>query len=124
LTIEDAAANNLRGIDVGIPIGRLTVVAGPSGAGKTTLVRDVLLASLTDGEASGCAAIVGPELRAVAVTQEPIGRNARSNAATYTGLADEIRSVFVAAAGGARRASRSTGPRAPADRARASARSS
>jgi excinuclease ABC subunit A len=101
LRIEDAAANNLRGIDVAIPIGRLTVVAGPSGAGKTTLVRDVLLASLTSGEPTGCAAVAGPDLRAIAVTQEPIGRNARSNAATYTGLADEIRSLFAAAAGGA-----------------------
>ena len=101
LRIEDAAANNLRGIDVDFPIGRLTVVAGPSGAGKTTLVRDVLLASLTDGEANGCGAVVGPEVRAIAVTQEPIGRNARSNAATYTGLADEIRSLFAAAVGGA-----------------------
>jgi excinuclease ABC subunit A len=99
LRIEDAAANNLRGIDVAFPIGRLTVVAGPSGAGKTTLVRDVLLASLTAGEPNGCGAVVGPELRAVAVTQEPIGRNARSNAATYTGLADRIRSVFAAATG-------------------------
>ena len=44
---------------------------------------------------------MGPEVRAIAVTQEPIGRNARSNAATYTGLADEIRSLFAAAAGGA-----------------------
>ena len=99
LRIEDAAANNLQGIDVEIPLGRLTVVAGPSGAGKTTLVRDVLLASLVAREPVGCQGVAGPLLRAVAVTQEPIGRNARSNAATYTGLADRIRAVFAAASG-------------------------
>ncbi|HET9344931.1 MAG TPA: hypothetical protein VFO05_04440 [Candidatus Limnocylindrales bacterium] len=98
--IEDAAANNLRGIDVEIPLGRLTVIAGPSGAGKTTLVRDVLQASLEAGEPVGCQAVDAPDLRAIAVTQEPIGRNARSNAATYTGLADEIRKRFASAAGG------------------------
>jgi excinuclease ABC subunit A len=99
IRVEDAAANNLRGIDVEIPLGRLTVVAGPSGAGKTTLVRDVLLGSLDAGEPVGCAMVDAPPLRAVAVTQEPIGRNARSSAATYTGLADQIRSVFAAATG-------------------------
>ena len=99
LTIRDAAANNLAGIDAEFPIGRLTVVAGPSGAGKTTLVRDVLVGSLTDGDARGCAEIDGPALRPIEVTQEPIGRNPRSSAATYSGLADVIRARFARATG-------------------------
>ena len=99
LTVRDAAANNLRGFDASFPVGRLTVVVGPSGAGKTSLVRDVLVASLSAGSPEGCAELEGPSLRAISVTQEPIGRNPRSNAATYSGLADVIRNRFSAATG-------------------------
>jgi excinuclease ABC subunit A len=99
LTVRDAAAHNLRGFDAAFPIARLTVVAGPSGAGKTTLVRDVLVASLADGDPRGCAALEGPDLRPIEVTQEPIGNNARSNAATYSGLADAIRTRFARVTG-------------------------
>ncbi len=99
LTVRDAAANNLRGVDAAFPLGLLTVVAGPSGAGKTTLVREVLVGSLLDGDARGCAALEGPRLRPVEVTQSPIGNNSRSNAATYSGLATVIRARFAAATG-------------------------
>ena len=99
LTVRDAAANNLRGFDASFPLGRLTVVAGPSGAGKTTLVRDTLVGSLTSREPRGCAAVEGPALRAIEVTQEPIGNNARSSAATYSGLANVIRTRFAKATG-------------------------
>src|SRR5919108_3367235 len=94
IVIRGASPHNLREIDVEIPIGRLTVVAGPSGAGKSTLVRDVLVASLEAGRPIGCRSIDGPRLRSVTVTQEPIGRNPRSSAATYSGLADVIRRRF------------------------------
>jgi excinuclease ABC subunit A len=99
LRLRGATHNNLRELDISVPIGRLTVVAGPSGAGKTTLVRDVIVASLTAREPRGCTAVEGPALRPVTITQEPIGRNARSSAATYSGLADGIRRLFARATG-------------------------
>ena len=82
-----------------MPIGLLTVVTGPSGAGKTTLVRDVLLASLSEGSAVGCERLEAPEIRAIAVDQSPLGNNPRSNPATYTKVFDRIRSVFAKATG-------------------------
>src|SRR5207244_2265768 len=54
LLVRKATLRNLRGITCRVPIGALTVVVGPSGAGKTTLARDVVLASVTSGEAVGC----------------------------------------------------------------------
>jgi excinuclease ABC subunit A len=94
LQLNAASLHNLDGFDAAFPVGRLTVVAGPSGAGKTTLVRDVLVASLAAHEPRGCDRLSGPPLRPITVSQEPIGRNARSNAATYSGLADHIRALF------------------------------
>jgi excinuclease ABC subunit A len=99
LAVRGADAHNLRGVDCDFPIRALTVVTGPSGAGKTTLVRDVLAASLTAGEPRGCRAVHGPPLRPVLVDQSPIGRNPRSSPATYTGLAERIRTVFARATG-------------------------
>jgi excinuclease ABC subunit A len=99
LRLRGASLHNLRNLDVSLPVGRLTVVAGPSGAGKSTLVRDVLVGSLEAGEPHGCAAIEGPALRPITVSQEPIGRNARSSAATYSGLADQLRKLFADASG-------------------------
>ncbi len=99
LTVRGANLRNLRDIDVPVPLGRLTVISGVSGSGKSTLVEDVLVASLEAKRALGCAAIDGPRLRPVMVDQSPIGVNPRSNAATYTGLADVIRDVFAAQSG-------------------------
>lgn len=105
LTIRGASLRNLKGIDVPIPLGHMTVISGVSGSGKSTFVEDVLVASLEAGKALGCVAIEdsrainSPRLRPVLVDQSPIGVNPRSNAATYTGLADVIRDVFAALSG-------------------------
>ena len=99
LTVRGAHLHNLRGIDVAIPLGRLTVVTGVSGSGKSTFVEHVLVASLAAKEPIGCEDIDGPALKPALVTQDPIGRNPRSNPATYTKLADIIRDGFAAATG-------------------------
>jgi excinuclease ABC subunit A len=97
--VRGARLRNLRGFDCDFPLGRLSVVTGPSGAGKSTLVRDVLVASLEAAEPVGCAGVAGPALRAVVVDQSPIGRNPRSNPATYSGLATRIRDLFARSSG-------------------------
>jgi excinuclease ABC subunit A len=99
IRISGALLRNLDDIDCSFPLAALTVVTGPSGAGKTTLVRDVLLASLDAGEPVGCAVAEAPNLRTVFVDQSPIGRNPRSNPATYTGLAPRIRAIFARSTG-------------------------
>lgn len=99
LTIQSASLRNLQDIDVSIPLHRLTVITGVSGSGKSTLVEDVLVASLASGAPCGCQAILGPTLKPVLVDQSPIGRNPRSNPATYTKLADLIRELFALAGG-------------------------
>ena len=99
LTLRGANLRNLQNIDVPIPLQRLTVITGVSGSGKSTLVEDVLVTSLASGLPMGCQAIDGPPLKPVMVDQSPIGRNPRSNPATYTKLADLIRDLFAAAAG-------------------------
>jgi excinuclease ABC subunit A len=119
LLVQGANLRNLQNIDVPIPLGRLTVITGVSGSGKSTFVEDVLVASLSEGKPMGCRAITltpspspagggensplplgeGPGVRAVLVDQSPIGRNPRSNPATYTKLADIIRDLFAAVTG-------------------------
>jgi excinuclease ABC subunit A len=99
LTLRGATLRNLQDIDVPIPLGRLTVVTGVSGSGKSTLVEDVLVASLSAQDAVGCRGIEGPPLKAVLVDQSPIGRNPRSNPATYTKLSDIVRDLFAAVTG-------------------------
>ncbi len=94
LSIHGAGLHNLKGLDIPIPLARLTVVSGVSGSGKSTLVQHVLHASLSDGEPHGCRAVDGPVLKSVLVDQSPIGRNPRSNPATYTKLSDIIRDTF------------------------------
>lgn len=99
LMVRQANLRNLCDIDVPIPLERLTVVTGVSGSGKSTLVEDVLVASLAEAQPIGCRAMDGPGLKPVMVDQSPIGRNPRSNPATYTKLADLIRDLFAAASG-------------------------
>ncbi len=99
LTVRNATLRNLRGVTCSVPLGSLTVLTGPSGAGKTTLARDVVLASVEAGKAVGCDGIDGPKLRPVIVDQSPIGNNPRSNPATYTKVLDRIRATFAKATG-------------------------
>jgi excinuclease ABC subunit A len=104
LELTGARGHNLRNIDVAIPLGCLVGVSGVSGSGKSSLVHDTLHPVLCDrlqrGERRPLAftEICGVEHleRVVAVDQAPIGRSARSNAATYTGLLSVLRDLFVA----------------------------
>ncbi len=94
ITVQGATKHNLQGIDVKIPIGRLTVVTGVSGSGKSTLVEHVLVPSLEQKKPIGCKGIIGKSMKPVLVDQAPIGRNPRSNPATYTKLSDVVRDLF------------------------------
>ncbi len=102
LTVVGATEHNLKGIDVEIPLGLLTVVTGVSGSGKSTLVLDVLynrLARLFYGsrERPGqCREIRGVDRidKVVHIDQTPIGRTPRSNPATYTGLFTPVRELY------------------------------
>jgi excinuclease ABC subunit A len=104
LRIKGAAENNLKNIDVDIPLGRLTVVAGLSGSGKSTLVYDVLYKTLANKfngasyKAGAHREILGLERinRVVNIDQSPIGRTPRSNPATYVGAWTYIRDLFAA----------------------------
>jgi excinuclease ABC subunit A len=99
LQIRRAQKHNLQGVDVCIPMGRLTVVSGVSGSGKSTLVEHVLMPSMKEIKPIGCSGIEGPKIKPVLVDQSPIGRNPRSNPATYTQLSDAIRDLFAEATG-------------------------
>jgi excinuclease ABC subunit A len=102
LKIRGASGNNLKGVDVSIPVGLLTCVTGVSGSGKSTLVNDTLYLSVarelhgSSVEPAPCEAIEGIEFfdKVVNVDQSPIGRTPRSNPATYTGLFTPIRELF------------------------------
>ncbi len=99
VAVRHARANNLAGFDCSFPVQALTVITGPSGAGKSTLARDVVLASTKARSPVGCTRFEAQGLRGVLVDQLPIGRNPRSNPATFVGLADLIRSRFADATG-------------------------
>ena len=102
LLIRGATGNNLKNIDVAIPLGVFTVVTGVSGSGKSTLINDILynaLASRLHGarlRPLPHKAIEGLENidKIVNIDQSPIGRTPRSNPATYTGVFDFIRALF------------------------------
>ena len=99
ITVRSARANNLKEIDIRIPAGQMTVVTGVSGSGKSSLVHSVIGSSISQGTPVNCDALESPMHSCVVVDQGPIGRNPRSNPATYTKLADLIRDGFAAATG-------------------------
>jgi len=102
LLIKGATGNNLKAVDIGIPVGLFVCITGVSGSGKSTLINDTLYAAAAQhlyGSAQGPApheAIEGLEFfdKVVNVDQSPIGRTPRSNPATYTGLFTPIRDLF------------------------------
>ncbi len=103
LKIVGASANNLKNLDVTIPLGKLVCITGVSGSGKSTLMSDILysaLAAKTDGGAHHAAGeyerIEGIEHldKIINIDQSPIGRTPRSNPGTYTSLFDEIRKLY------------------------------
>ena len=106
LEIKGAAENNLKNVDVKIPLGVLTCVTGVSGSGKSSLINEILYKKLArvlnrartlSGKHE---AIIGAEQldKVIAIDQSPIGRTPRSNPATYTGVFDQIRDLFAATA--------------------------
>ena len=102
LTVREAAENNLKNIDVSIPLGTLTCVTGVSGSGKSSLVGEVLDKTLLAGlnhartRPGACRCVEGLEHldKVIDIDQSPIGRTPRSNPATYTGLFNDIRDLF------------------------------
>lgn len=102
LVVKGAAENNLQHIDVEFPLGTLTVVTGVSGSGKSSLVNEILYKSLARDLNRAkhipgkCDGIEGEEYldKVICIDQSPIGRNPRSNPATYTGVFTDIRNLF------------------------------
>ncbi|MCP4217930.1 MAG: ATP-binding cassette domain-containing protein, partial [bacterium] len=94
IRIGKAFANNLKDIDLHIPMNGLTVLTGISGSGKSTLLFDVLAASVEQKKPAGCDSITLPEVPLIPVDQKGIGAGSTSNPATYTGLFDKIRDLF------------------------------
>ena len=102
LTVSGAAENNLKNVDVSIPLGTLTCVTGVSGSGKSSLVNEVLnktlLGKLNHARTrpGQCRCVTGMEHldKVIDIDQSPIGRTPRSNPATYTGLFNDIRDLF------------------------------
>lgn len=102
ITIKGAKENNLKNLDVKIPLGVFTCVTGVSGSGKSSLINEVLYKNLAkklygSSEKGGkCKEIVGVENidKIINIDQSPIGRTPRSNPATYTGVFDYIRDIF------------------------------
>ena len=106
LTVKGAAQNNLKHIDVQIPLGVMTCVTGVSGSGKSSLINEILYKKLArvlnrartiPGKHDD---VIGTEQldKVICIDQSPIGRTPRSNPATYTGVFDQIRDLFAATA--------------------------
>jgi len=105
ITIRGARENNLKNITVRIPLGKLVAITGASGSGKSTLISDILYKVLwkhlvdtrtLPGDHDGVDGVEHVH-RVVNIDQSPIGRNSRSNPATYIGFYDNIRDLFTAA---------------------------
>jgi len=102
IVIKGAKENNLKNIDVHIPLGRFVCITGVSGSGKSTLIDDILYKKLAQlfyrsrERAGNCDGILGEEHidKVVNIDQSPIGRTPRSNPATYTGTFTLIRELF------------------------------
>ncbi|MCY3813545.1 MAG: excinuclease ABC subunit UvrA [Gammaproteobacteria bacterium] len=102
LTILGASANNLKTVDVDIPLGQFVCVSGASGSGKSTLINEVLYKELwkrlVDSRSLSGAHddLKGVEhlTRVINIDQSPIGRNSRSNPSTYVGFYDQVRTLF------------------------------
>ncbi len=102
LSVRGASENNLKDIDVSIPLGTLTCVTGVSGSGKSSLVGEVLNKTLLGRlnhartRPGACRCVEGIEHldKVIDIDQSPIGRTPRSNPATYTGLFNDIRDLF------------------------------
>ncbi|MBR3446981.1 MAG: excinuclease ABC subunit UvrA [Oscillospiraceae bacterium] len=102
LVIYGASVNNLKGIDVRFPLGKMICVTGVSGSGKSSLVNEVLYKYLASHlnrakiRSSGYDRIEGADLldKVICIDQSPIGRTPRSNPATYTGVFGDIRELF------------------------------
>jgi excinuclease ABC subunit A len=102
LKLEGASGNNLKLVDLDLPVGLFTCVTGVSGSGKSTLINDTLCAAVarhlygSAGEPAPYLALDGLDFfdKVVSVDQSPIGRTPRSNPATYTGLFAPIRDLF------------------------------
>ena len=103
IKIKGAKANNLKNVDVKIPLGVITCVTGVSGSGKSSLVNEVLYKNaylrlykanrVTPGPVDRIEGLENIE-RIIQISQQPIGKTPRSNPATYTGVFDDIRELF------------------------------
>ena len=102
LKIKGAKENNLKNIDVDIPLGTFTCITGVSGSGKSTLINEILCKAVSQkiykskekpGKHDKILGIDNLD-KIVAISQNPIGRTPRSNPATYTGVFDDIRTLF------------------------------
>ena len=106
LTVKGAAQNNLKNIDVSIPLGTFTAVTGVSGSGKSSLINEILYKGLAAKlnqakfRPGKHKEIVGLEAldKVIEISQSPIGRTPRSNPATYTGVFTDIRQLFASTA--------------------------
>ena len=104
LMVEGATENNLKDVDISVPLGTLTCVTGVSGSGKSSLVREILQKTLAGKlnhartRPGACRAVRGMEHldKVIDIDQSPIGRTPRSNPATYTGVFNDIRDLFAA----------------------------